>query len=326
MSADEWESLCDGCGRCCVHKVQDDETGEIHYTNIACRYFDADACRCAQYAERRRLVPGCAILTHDNIGSLSWLPDTCAYRLLHRDIDLPRWHPLVSGDPDSTRNAGMSVRGPLVPEEEARDLAEHILNDSASVPRLVLASKSPRRREIMGKLGVPFECASPDVLECLHVEDPARTARENAALKNRWCANIRPDAWIVAADTVLEHGGRCIGKPLDRADAACMLASLSGKTHRVITATAMSAPGLDPEVHTEVSGVTFRTIENKDIHLYLAQVDPLDKAGSYDINDHGDLIIAGLEGSRTNVMGLSEEIVSVWLREAGILVPSHDTE
>lgn len=326
MSDDEWESLCDGCGRCCVHKVEDDETGEILYTNIACRYLDIDTRRCVQYASRNRLVPGCAILTPANIGSLNWLPDTCAYRLLHRGVDLPPWHPLVSGDPDSTRDAGMSVGGPLVPEAEAGNLVEHILRDPGSMPRVVLASHSPRRRSIMAGLGVPCECVSPDVRECLYAGDPARTARENALRKNRWCGNVLQDAWIIAADTVLEHEGRCIGKPADRADAARMLASLSGKTHRVITATAMSAPGLDPEIHEEVSRVTFKTLGNKAIDLYLANVDPLDKAGSYDINDHGDLILAGLEGSHTNVMGLPEETVTAWLRRAGIPCASHETE
>jgi len=178
----------------------------------------------------------------------------------------------------------------------------------------------------MAQMGLPFETENPDLEEVLHVHDPVRTALENAEMKNRWCHALRPDAWIIAADTVLDFEGRCIGKPRDLADAARMLESLSGRTHGVITGTAMSGPGLQPEIRTGISRVTFRALNSADIRRYLAAVDPLDKAGAYDINDHGDLVVEGFEGSRSNVMGLPAEIVSDWLRRTGIPVLNHGTE
>ncbi|NQT94217.1 MAG: YcgN family cysteine cluster protein [Lentisphaerae bacterium] len=127
MSISEWESLCDSCARCCVHKVLDDDTGQVHYTNVACRLLDIDTCRCLQYNDRSRLVPSCTVLTPDNIDSLDWLPDTCAYRLLARGAELPSWHPQITGDPRSTRDAGMSVRGHVVAESEAGPIEEHMV-------------------------------------------------------------------------------------------------------------------------------------------------------------------------------------------------------
>jgi uncharacterized cysteine cluster protein YcgN (CxxCxxCC family) len=121
MSSEQWESLCDGCARCCLHKLLDVDTDEIHYTSVACRLLDQKACRCTQYPKRQRLVPDCVILEPSQVGDLHWLPDSCAYRRLDEGRGLPDWHPLVTGDPDSVHRAGMSVRGRCVSEEGVHD-------------------------------------------------------------------------------------------------------------------------------------------------------------------------------------------------------------
>ncbi len=129
MTPEEWEALCDGCARCCLHKLIDDDDdgdGEIVYTNIACRLLDPGACRCTDYARRRELVPDCVILTAARARRLSWMPSTCAYRLVAEGKDLAWWHPLVSGDPNTVHEAGISVRGRTVAESRAGDPEDHI--------------------------------------------------------------------------------------------------------------------------------------------------------------------------------------------------------
>ncbi|WP_341937865.1 YcgN family cysteine cluster protein [Marinimicrobium sp. C2-29] len=121
MSASEWESLCDGCGKCCLHKLEDEDSGDIHYTNVACRYLDDNNCRCQAYAERQRLVPDCIVLRPEDVAEFHWLPDTCAYRLLAEGNPLPDWHPLRSGDPASVHRAGISARGRTVSEAEVAE-------------------------------------------------------------------------------------------------------------------------------------------------------------------------------------------------------------
>jgi len=116
MSAEEWEALCDGCGKCCLNKIEDIDSGEILPTNVACRLLDLKSCRCTNYARRRRLVPDCVSLTPNNVGKIPWLPVTCAYRLLAEGKALAWWHPLVSGDPESVHRAGISVRGRAISE------------------------------------------------------------------------------------------------------------------------------------------------------------------------------------------------------------------
>lgn len=129
MTVPEWESLCDGCGLCCLIRFEDEETGEIIPTRVHCRLFDAGACRCTDYENRKRHVPDCIKLTPYNIDDLQWMPPSCAYRRLHEGKSLPAWHPLVTGDPESVHKAGVSVRGQTVSEttftndEDALDFA-----------------------------------------------------------------------------------------------------------------------------------------------------------------------------------------------------------
>jgi len=111
MSAPEWESLCDGCGRCCMVKLEDEDTGELHQTRLACQLLDCGTCRCRNYGNRHATVPDCVVLNAQNITALKWMPPTCAYRLVDEGKDLFWWHPLVSGDANTVHEAGVSVRG-----------------------------------------------------------------------------------------------------------------------------------------------------------------------------------------------------------------------
>jgi uncharacterized cysteine cluster protein YcgN (CxxCxxCC family) len=127
MTRKEWESLCDGCGKCCLHKIEDFLSGEISYTNVACRLLDCDTCRCKDYKNRTKKVHDCVELTAENISALRWMPSTCAYRLLAEGKDLPDWHPLVTGDPTSVEKAGHSIRGRVVEEDDAEDIEDYIV-------------------------------------------------------------------------------------------------------------------------------------------------------------------------------------------------------
>lgn len=119
MSQQEWEALCDGCGKCCLNKLEDEDTGEIDLTRIACRLLDDSTCRCSQYPIRHQFVPECIVLKPDNIEDhLYWMPQTCAYRLIYEGRELYDWHPLISGRAESVHHAGVSVRGMTVPEFE----------------------------------------------------------------------------------------------------------------------------------------------------------------------------------------------------------------
>ena len=130
MTTAEWESLCDGCGRCCLVKLEDEADDQVYFTNVACRLLDCDSCRCRDYDHRLEKVPDCVQLTPETVAELSWLPGTCAYRLLHEGRTLYSWHPLISGDVNSVHRAGISVRGEVVSEVEVReeDLEDHIIH------------------------------------------------------------------------------------------------------------------------------------------------------------------------------------------------------
>jgi uncharacterized protein len=114
LTAQEWESLCDGCARCCMVKLEDEDTGAVHYTAMVCDLLDTDTCRCTRYPERHLLVPDCIEFDADLAMTLQWLPSTCAYRRLAEGSDLPEWHPLITGRAESVHEAGISVRGKVV--------------------------------------------------------------------------------------------------------------------------------------------------------------------------------------------------------------------
>jgi uncharacterized protein len=135
MTDSEWESLCDGCGRCCLSKLEDDDTGEIHFTHVGCRLLDGQTCRCRDYANRSAQVEDCVRLTPENVRELTWLPPTCGYKLVAEGRDLYWWHPLVSGDAETVHIAGISVRGRCVPEAAAGDAEDRIVTWPQRAPR-----------------------------------------------------------------------------------------------------------------------------------------------------------------------------------------------
>ena len=124
----QWEALCDGCGKCCLHKVEDSDTGQIHATNVACKLLDSHSGRCSNYRGRIAFVPDCIRLSSGNVDRLAWLPSTCAYRLRAAGEALPEWHYLVCGDREAVHRAGISVRGWTIPEGEAGDLEHHLID------------------------------------------------------------------------------------------------------------------------------------------------------------------------------------------------------
>jgi uncharacterized protein len=145
MTQQEWESLCDGCGRCCLKKLQDEETGRVAYTDVACKLLDRDRCRCRRYRRRHELVLDCVALDAADLSTFDWLPTTCAYRKVAAGQDLDWWHPLVSGDPDSVHRAGVSVRGRTLAERDVGvdELPTRIIRWIKAAP---LRRGTPRRR------------------------------------------------------------------------------------------------------------------------------------------------------------------------------------
>jgi uncharacterized cysteine cluster protein YcgN (CxxCxxCC family) len=135
MSPAEWESLCDGCGRCCLHKIRYEGTAALAHTNVACRLLDLHTCQCGNYATRRRYVPDCVQLTPQALREIDWLPPSCAYRRVAEGKGLAWWHPLVSGDPETVHTAGISVRDRAVSEKRAGPLEHHIVDWPAQTPR-----------------------------------------------------------------------------------------------------------------------------------------------------------------------------------------------
>ena len=126
MTPREWESLCDGCGLCCLIRFEDEDTGEIIPTRVHCRLFDSESCACSNYADRKRHVPDCIKLTPQNVDTLKWMPLSCAYRRVNEGRGLADWHPLISGDPESVHRAGVSIRGETVSEETLEDADDAI--------------------------------------------------------------------------------------------------------------------------------------------------------------------------------------------------------
>lgn len=127
LTGPEWEALCDGCGQCCLHKAEDEDTGDIYMTNVACRLLDIPSARCSDYKHRKAQVPDCVRLTPKLAATLPWLPDSCSYRLRAEGEPLPAWHYLVCGDPEAVHRAGASVRGKAIPEALAGPLENHVI-------------------------------------------------------------------------------------------------------------------------------------------------------------------------------------------------------
>ena len=131
MSLEEWEALCDGCGICCLYKIEDEDSREVHLTSVACRFLNLETSTCQLYDQRINAMPTCVKITPSKVKNLTWLPETCAYRLILKGKPLPDWHPLVSGDPNSIHRAGISVKGRVVSESSANmnNLEEYVIED-----------------------------------------------------------------------------------------------------------------------------------------------------------------------------------------------------
>jgi uncharacterized cysteine cluster protein YcgN (CxxCxxCC family) len=129
MTREEWENLCDGCAKCCLHKIEDEDTGVIYGTNVACRYLDQEQCRCTEYSNRSVLVPDCVTLTRENLDQVYFMPASCSYRLLAEGKPLPQWHHLISGSRKTIHESGHSVRGKVISELETDDLMHHLTGE-----------------------------------------------------------------------------------------------------------------------------------------------------------------------------------------------------
>lgn len=193
---------------------------------------------------------------------------------------------------------------------------DQVTCDSA-LTTLLLASGSERRRKILADLGIACDVAVPGVEEVHHDDNPRRSATDNAALKLRWALERFPGRRIVAADTVIDLDGRCIGKPGSLDDAVAMFQAFSGRPHRVLTAVGLGEPDGQSEVRVVDSSVVFRPLDRATMLEYFRLVNPLDKAGAYDIDQHGELIVESYSGSFTNIMGLPAELVRDWLGGEG---------
>jgi septum formation protein len=178
---------------------------------------------------------------------------------------------------------------------------------------LVVGSVSPRRHKLLRDLGLAFEVLATEAHEIHEPKDPVGTVVHNALAKHAPCRKLRPAACILTADTLVLFEGRLIGKPRDMDEAAEFLRAFSGRTQVVFTAVALSLPGRDPDLRVEASAVHFRVLTEAAIQTYLHRTRPLDRAGAYDIDENGDILIAGYGGSYSNVMGLPIEVVADWL-------------
>ncbi len=188
---------------------------------------------------------------------------------------------------------------------------------------LILASGSPRRRELLGELGFPFVVVTADVeeLDCLSAPKlaPAELALENARRKAAAVAALHPDRWVLGADTVVTLDGRVFGKPTSLIEAREFLRVLSGRTHQVITGCVLKSPAGKEDSFHEISSVIFFSLTEEIIARYLAEVHVLDKAGGYALQERGEWIVASVEGSRTNIIGLPMEKLTGLLQSRGLL-------
>jgi len=184
---------------------------------------------------------------------------------------------------------------------------------------LVLGSASPRRKKILHALGCVFTVSTADAVEIHDPSDPVHTVVTNALEKYHACRKRHPEAALITADTLVWFEGRLIGKPADLAEAARFLRSFSGRTQIVYTAVALGLPHAEPEIRVEASSVRFKVLSDETIGAYLRKTRPLDRAGAYDIDENGDLLIAGHSGSYTNIMGLPEAPVRDWLAAHGLI-------
>ncbi|MEI6808030.1 MAG: Maf family nucleotide pyrophosphatase [bacterium] len=196
-------------------------------------------------------------------------------------------------------------------------------NSQCSRFPLILASASERRRKILESLGVSFEVVIPDVEELTFLDDARRTASENAIRKSRWSRGRCADRITIAADTVIDFKGRVVCKPVDMDEAFRILRQFSGTQHTVITAVAWSMPDLPTDLVVCESQVVFKVLADEQILEYCRRVNPLDKAGAYDIDQHGEMIIESFSGSITNIMGLPGEVVEQWLKKSGVFSVTH---
>ncbi len=188
----------------------------------------------------------------------------------------------------------------------------------ASVPavhtRPILASRSPRRHRLLEAWGVAFDVVHPAVEEVHYPADLARSVRENAAAKLDWCRRRYPARCAIAADTGVALDGQVLMKPRDMEEAAAFLGRLSGRTHAVMTGVGLYTPGGEANVTVSTARVTFKVLDAPAIRRYFAAVNPLDKAGAYDIGDHPELIVAGYKGSLSTIIGLPRAVVLPWIR------------
>lgn len=182
---------------------------------------------------------------------------------------------------------------------------------------LVVGSISPRRHTLLRHLGLSFEVLATDTSEIHDSHDPVGTVVHNALAKYAVGRRLRPEACLLTADTLVLFAGRLIGKPRDLDEAAEFLSAFSGRTQTVYTAVALALPGAEPDIRVEASAVHFRPLTEATIQEYLQRTRPLDRAGAYDIDENGDMLIAGFGGSYTNIMGLPVETVADWFLARG---------
>ncbi len=186
---------------------------------------------------------------------------------------------------------------------------------------LVLGSTSPRRRKILEQITTDFMVMSADVEEIHDASDPVRTVTHNALEKYRACRTLNPDAAIITADTLVWFEGKLIGKPADLEEAAAFLRAFSANSQIVFSAIAMGMPDdKKPEIRVEASSVQFKELSREQIQEYLKRTVPMDRAGGYDIDENGDVLIESYSGSYTNIMGMPAGVARDWLRARGLLL------